>query len=157
MTKKVSANNVKKTEVPQEKGLLAGEREVNYAVDSDGSYTLHSSVGWEAKTVALKQAWEAIEEQLQEVIDTVKTGRRSPLAYHMANNQMDETLLAQYSGIARWRVKRHLKPSVFKKLDRNTLETYSKLFGIKVDELQQVPDRPVPHLQHLEHNEAEKP
>lgn len=148
---------VKKTDVPQEKGLLAGQREVNYAVDNDGNYTLHASVGWDAKTVALKQAWEEIEEQLQEVLETIKAGKKSPLAYHMINNQMDETLLAQYSGIARWRVKRHLKPSVFRKLGTVTLQTYSTLFGISVNELQRVPDNPMPHLQLLEQVESKKP
>lgn len=137
--------------------MLAGQREVNYAVDNDGNYTIHASVGWDAKTIALKQAWEEIEEQLQGVLATIKAGKQSPLAYHMVNNQMDETLLAQYSGIARWRVKRHLKPSVFRKLGNQTLVTYSSLFGISVDELQRVPDTAMPRLQLLEQAKGDKP
>jgi len=133
---------MKKEDVPQQGGLNAGCREVNYAVDSDGRYTLATSEGWEAKTIALRQAWEAIDEQLRAVIEEVKAGKKSPLAYHMTKAQMDPTLLAQYSGVARWRVKRHLKPQVFGKLDSATLAPYADLFAVQIEELKRVPDDP---------------
>jgi hypothetical protein len=145
---------VKQQDVPQEKGLLAGTREVAYAIDANGCYKLEHSLGWSAKDIALRQAWKAIEEQVGDVIDEIKAGRKSPLAYHMVNNQMDETLLAQYSGIARWRVKRHLKPFVFNKLNRATLHLYSRVFNISIEELALVPDNPTPHLSLFESSEA---
>lgn len=131
---------MKKEDVPQQGGLGAGCREVNYAVDSDGSYTLEASEGWEAKTVALRQAWEAIDAQLGAELVAIKAGKRSALAYHMVKNQMDVALLSQYSGVARWRVKRHLKPSVFAKLDSAALSPYCELFSITVAELRCVPE-----------------
>lgn len=94
---------------------------MSYAVDSDGHYTLASSVGWEAKNIALSQAWEAIDDQLRDVIGEIMSGEKSPLAYYMIKNQMDMALLSEYSGVARWRVKRHLKPKVFAKLNRAAL------------------------------------
>lgn len=145
---------MKQQDVPQQKGLLAGTREVAYAIDSNGSYKLEHSVGWEAKDIALRQAWEAIEEQVVDVIGEIKTGKKSPLAYHMINNQMDETLLAQYSGIARWRVKRHMKPSVFNKLNKATLHLYSTVFNMNVEELALVPDNPASRLTLFETSEA---
>ncbi len=133
---------MKKEEVPQHGGLTAGCREVNYAVDADGSYSLELSVGWEAKNTTLRQAWEAIDEQLHLVREEIHAGHKSSLAYHMVKNQMDITLLAQYSGIARWRVKRHLKPHIFKRLSSHVLAVYADLFRISITQLQQVPERP---------------
>jgi len=146
---------MKKEDVPQQGGLGAGCREVNYAVDADGSYTLEASEGWEAKNVALRQAWEAIIAQLHAELAEIKAGRRSALGYHMVKNQMDPTLLAQYSGIARWRVKRHLKPAVFAKLDSAALQPYADLFGIGVEELRQVPEQPDLQLADLDKSHGE--
>lgn len=148
---------MKKEDVPQQGGLNAGYREVNYAVDSDGRYTLESSAGWEVKNIALRQAWESIEIQLRDVIAEIKAGKQSALAYHMVKNQMDMTLLCQYSGIARWRVKRHLKPAGFAKLDAAALRAYAELFGVSVDQLHMVPDKPIPPLAEFDQLVGAKP
>ncbi len=148
---------MKKKDVPQHCGLLSGTREVNYAIDADGRYTLEASVGWEAKNIALRQAWEAIVDQLREVMAEIKAGRKSPLSYHMVKNQMDTALLCQYSGVARWRVKRHLKPSVFAKLDSVALIPYANLFGVSVDDLRIVPDELISPLAALDQAEAAEP
>ena len=133
---------MKKKNVPQQGGLNAGCREINYAVDDNGLYSLESSVGWEAKNIALRQAWEEIVDQLQVVIVEIKAGNKSPLAYHMIKNQMDASLLARYSGVARWRVRRHLKPTVFSRLKDEALTPYTELFSITLEELRFCPDEP---------------
>ncbi|MCD6582885.1 MAG: hypothetical protein J7K90_13910 [Desulfuromusa sp.] len=133
---------MKKEDVPQQFGLNDGQKEVNYAVDSAGHYTLEQSAGWEAKTIALRQAWGAIVDQLQRELAAIRAGRKSPLAYHMVNNQMDPALLSQYSGISRWRVKRHLKPAVFARLKAAALTPYAELFNISIEQLCSVPVQP---------------
>lgn len=133
---------MKKADVPQQVGLNAGCNEVNYALDEQGRYSLESSAGWEAKTIALRQAWEEIDAQLRAVIVAIKAGTQSALAYHMLKAQMDASLLAQYSGVARWRVKRHLKPALFAKLGEDQLSRYARVFAISVEVLCQVPDEP---------------
>ncbi len=133
---------MKKEDVPQHPGLGAGQTEVKYAVDTDGNYALIQSCGWEAKTIALRQAWESIVDQLQQVLIEIKAGQKSPLAYHMIRNQMDVALLAQYSGIAKWRVKRHLNSEVFARLDDVVLTPYAKLFSIELSQLRTVPKQP---------------
>ena len=133
---------MKKEDVPQQFGLSAGCKEINYAVDNAGRYTLTQSAGWEVKTIALRQAWEAIVDQLHQVLAEIRVGEKSALAYYMVKNQMDPALLSQYSGIARWRVKRHLKPPAFKRLDAVTLDSYAELFGINVEQLCMVPEHP---------------
>jgi DNA-binding phage protein len=145
---------MKKEEVPQHGGLTAGCREVNYAIDADGNYSLELSVGWEAKNTTLRQAWAAIVEQLQQVLEEINAGHKSPLAYHMVKNQMDVALLAQYSGFSRWRVKRHLKPQVFNRLSSRVLAVYAALFRISSDQLQQVPERPDLHIEDMDTSEA---
>jgi len=54
---------------------------------------------------------------------------------------MNTKLLAQYSGSSRWRVKRHLKPVVFKRLNPAVLQRYSEVFGITVKQLQEFPEK----------------
>ena len=51
---------------------------------------------------------------------------------------MDVGILASYVGLWQWRVKRHFKPSIFKKLKTNTLQKYAEVFEISVDELKTV-------------------
>ena len=131
---------MKKEDVPQQFGLNAGCQEINYAVGNDGRYTLIQSAGWEVKTIALGQAWEAIADQLQQVIAEIQAGKKSSLAYYMVKNQMDPALLSQYSGVARWRVKRHLKPAIFNQLDAVALTPYVELFDITIDQLRIVPE-----------------
>ena len=147
---------MKKADVPQQGGLNAGCREVSYAVDSDGRYTLEQSKGWEAKNIALRQAWSAIADQLRVVIAEIAAGKQSTLAYYMVQQQMDPQLLSQYSGVARWRVKRHLKPAVFAKLDAATLRPYTELFAVPVEQLRQLPAEPLLPLVEFEQIEVDK-
>jgi len=123
-----------KKEVPQDIGMAEGLKEVVYAVDDDGNYQLVPSAGWEPKNIANDQAWGIISEQIEKVKKQIKSGALSPLAYHMVKNQMDESLLAQYVGMFKWRVKRHLQPEVFNKLKRPVLEKYASLFGLTVEQ-----------------------
>ncbi|MBN4061872.1 MAG: hypothetical protein COA57_07965 [Flavobacteriales bacterium] len=131
---------MKKAEVPQDdEQMLEGKtHKVFYATDEHGNYAKVPSVGWEPENTALKQAWDIINEKVAEAKKCVLSGEASPLVYHMEKNQMDVKLLSQYSGIAGWRIKRHLKPKVFQKLKPSLLEHYAKVFNISVQELKNV-------------------
>jgi hypothetical protein len=123
-------------DVPQDAGIFAeGQKEVCYAVNEEGRYLLARSSGWEPKNIANDQAWDLLAQQLDAVRSRVLGGELSPLAFHMAKNQMDLALLAQYSGMFRWRIRRHLKPTVFSSLKRPLLEHYAALLKTTVDEL----------------------
>ena len=50
-------------------------------------------------------------------------------------HKMDVGILASYVGFWQWKVKRHFKPSVFKKLSDKTLNKYADAFDISIDEL----------------------
>ena len=118
---------MKKAEVPQDnEGLLEGKlREVCYAVDETGNYVTVLSTGWTPKNAALKQAWEEVNEKAEEVKRKVLEGKLSPVAYYMEKNIMNLKLVSQYTGIPKWRIRRHLKPKIFNTLNEETLGKYA--------------------------------
>ncbi|MFZ0613505.1 MAG: hypothetical protein WAM73_14805 [Desulfobacterales bacterium] len=131
---------MRKKDVPQDVGLNRGQTEITYAVDEDGTYVQAPSLGWEPKNIVNQQAWAQIHRDIAAEIERVRAGKRSPLAYHMARNLMDVGLLAGYAGLPRWRVRRHLKPAGFRRLDRSLLMRYADIFGISCEALQKIPD-----------------
>lgn len=131
---------MKKKEVPQDKSNLesANFRELCYAVDENGEYTTENSSGWEPKTVALKNAIEDINERIEDAKCRVIANETSPIEYYMELHKMDVGILASYVGFWQWKVKRHFKPSVFKKLSAKTLNKYAEVFEISVEELKSI-------------------
>ena len=127
-----------KNEVPQDEGIAEGLEEVTYAVDDNGQYVLVPSKGWEPKNISNYQAWEIIAEQIETARQQVYDNKLSPLAYHMARNLMDLPLLAKYMGMMQWRVKRHMKPRVFKKLRKSTIEKYAHLLKVTPEQLRDI-------------------
>ncbi|HEY1020996.1 MAG TPA: hypothetical protein VGE06_01730 [Flavisolibacter sp.] len=125
-------------EVPQdEKDFKEGHKlkKLVYAVGPDGKYTGVNSAGWDAENLAMKQAWDAVDEALLETAEKVKAGKISPIAYFMQKSLMDVALLAKYVGKWGWQVRRHMSPSVFKSLSSDMLTRYANVFGISVDDL----------------------
>jgi hypothetical protein len=130
---------MRKENVPQDMGLAGPMREVVYAVGEDGRYETVSSYGWDPKTVALRQAWDLIIKELEDIKAQVAAGKLSPLAWHMKRHQMEPPLLAQYARINRWRIKRHMKAGPFHRLKPAVLARYADAFGISVAELKTIP------------------
>jgi hypothetical protein len=128
---------MKRENVPQDDGLLleGNTREMCYAVDENGKYVKVLSTGWEPKDIALRQAIEFAGKRALEVKKKVENNQLSPIAYYLEKRMMDIHLLSQYTGIFRWRIKRHLKPRIFKKLSHGILKKYADAFDITVDEL----------------------
>jgi hypothetical protein len=127
---------MEKDKVPQDEGITAGiTREVQYAVDENGKYVKTFSKGWEPKNIVNELAWEDIQEMVDLADEKIRAGKASPIMHFMAKNQMDVTLLADYVELSKWKVKRHLKPRGFKKIKKDQLENYAKVFNISVDEL----------------------
>jgi len=131
---------MKKGEVPQDEDFLKEEhgRELSYAVDESGNYTTALSSGWEAKTIALDNALARIEERISAAKQRVLDNKTSPIEYFMELNRMDVPVLASYMGIWQWRIKRHFKPAVFKKLSKKMLTKYADVFEIELQQLQQI-------------------
>lgn len=127
---------MKKSEIPQDKSLLEGfTREVDYVVDESGRYTSVLSTGWEVKTSALNLAWDDINDRVRAAREKVMRGEASPLLFFMELKLMDPSILAAYCGFWKWQVKRHLRPSVFKRLPERKLRKYAALFEVDVEVL----------------------
>ena len=109
--------------------------DLSYAVDENGNYVTVPSFGWAPKNAALSQAWDVIHERVKETRQQILQGKLSPIAYYMEKNIMDEKLLATYIGLPKWKVRRHLKPAGFKKMDERVLRRYADTFGIPVEAL----------------------
>jgi len=78
---------------------------------------------------------DASQEKAEEVKQRVLRNESSPIEYFMYRSLLDPKALAQAMGIAVWRLKRHFKPNVFKKLDQNRLQEYAKIFNVQVGDL----------------------
>ena len=128
---------MKKHEVPQDnEGLLEDKQlDLCYAVDENGNYVTVPSHGWAPKNAALLQAWEVIHEKMKEARQQILQGKLSPIAYYMEKNIMDVKLLATFIGLPRWKVRRHLKPAGFRKLDEMILRRYADIFHVPVEAL----------------------
>ncbi|MGD8844766.1 MAG: hypothetical protein PVJ84_11105 [Desulfobacteraceae bacterium] len=132
---------MKLEEVPQDTGMIdSNRREVCYAVDKEGHYVMAPSAGWEPKKVANDQAWDMVRKKVEAAVAKIRAGKLSPLAYHMARNQMGVGLLAKYVRSSRLKVWWHLRPKVFERLTNKELEPYADLFDLKADALKNVPD-----------------
>lgn len=132
---------MKKEEVPQDdKNLLEGKvKDVYYVLDENGKYVQALSSGWEPKNIVITRAWDEINARVEAARLAVLTGEYSPLYYHMEKNQMDTSLLSEYTGFSKSRIKDHLKPAVFQKLSNSEKEKYAEAFLITTDELTTIP------------------
>ncbi|MBN1145139.1 MAG: hypothetical protein JXA72_11990 [Bacteroidales bacterium] len=125
-------------EVPQDKGYMIDGRisDLNYAVDEHGKYVSRQSRGWLPKNEAMTMAWDVVFERAEEVRKKIFSGELSPLAFYMELHVMDISILSSYTGIAKWKVKRHLMMKNFRKISTDKMVRYAEVFGISQAELQ---------------------
>jgi len=131
---------MKAKEVPQDDAdMMRGKfREPVYSVDENGNYTTVKSVGWDPKNTVMQQAWDNINEKVDAVRQKVIDGELSPIAYYMEKQIMDKHLLAQYVGINRWKVKRHMKSKYFNRLNDDIVARYAEVFDLSPAELKDI-------------------
>jgi len=72
------------------------------------------------------------DEWAAEAKERVKKNQSSPIEYFMYYYGLDLPTLAQQMGLSQRKVKKHMKPDVFEKLDEKTLKQYASLFQIDV-------------------------
>lgn len=127
---------MKKKDLPQDDSKLSDvSRELCYAQDEDGNYTTELSKGWEVKSKALDVAWDDIKERTEEARKKVDAGEVSPILFFMEARLMDLAIVAAYTGFWKWTIKRHLKPSIFKKLSTKKLQKYADAFDVSIEDL----------------------
>ena len=126
---------MKKIEVPQENNsTLNGQRKVMYGTNENGEFQRinYASSVEEFATITAVQEYKELE---KECLEDIKNNIASPIKYFMYKNRMDLPTLSSVVDMFSFRVKRHLKMEIFRKLNDKTLEKYAKAFGIKIEEL----------------------
>jgi hypothetical protein len=127
---------MKKEDIPQDTGAFGKiTKEVCYATDAKGNYTTELSNGWEVKNSANDAAWQDIEERVRIAKERVLNNEVSPIVYFMELKLMDPKVLAGYTGLWTWQVRRHMQPGIFKKLSNRRLQRYADVFEVTVEDL----------------------
>lgn len=128
---------MREREVPQEgNSTLAGHRKAVYAAGEDGRLRLVPSSGWEVEEIVTRQAVDDLARRAADAQTRALSGESSPLECHMYRARMDLGLLAQTTGIWRWRVRRHFRPRVFARLPFALKARYAEALGIPVEALE---------------------
>jgi hypothetical protein len=123
---------MRERDVPQEgNAILEGHRKAVYAVGEDGRLRIVASRGWAVEETVTQQAIDDLERRAREARARVLAGEASPLEYHMYRARMDPALLAQATGLWRWRVRRHLRPNVFARLSGGLRRRYARALGLE--------------------------
>jgi hypothetical protein len=131
---------MEKKDVPRDGGSEFGILlQSFYVLNENGDYECVKCDGWETLNIAYNTAKEFDNEDLAGVLERVKKGELSPLAYYMNRQMLDAKALAQYVGLPKWRVKQHLKPRSFKSLDDEALNRYALVLKITVEQLKEAP------------------
>lgn len=126
-----------KEHVPQdEENLNEGKlAKLYYATDEKGHYVKVNSIGWEPETVAMQQAWDVVNDEVEAALQLVLSGKASPLLYHLKKNIMTTSMVASYVGNFSLIVRLHCQPYFFNRLSTKMLEKYAYTFRITVEEL----------------------
>jgi hypothetical protein len=123
-------------DIPQDNiSTLNGLRKASYGTDNEGKYHTAPTSGWHIEETALLHVINDYAEQAQTALEKVRNGIDSPISYFMLIRYMDHTTLAQAMGLPVWKVKRHCKVSVFKKLRDDLLSEYAKILRIEKNQL----------------------
>jgi hypothetical protein len=113
-------------------------REVFYFYDKEKGFINKVQPHNNIVQVLIKQSWDITGDKIEETRKKAEAGEISPVAYHMERCVMDLVTLAAYTGLPKWRIKRHFRPAVYKKLDEPTKKRYADAFEITVTELDQL-------------------
>ncbi|OVE72038.1 hypothetical protein BVX93_02215 [bacterium B13(2017)] len=132
---------MKKSDVPQDESILGNLKRAFYAVNENGEYDIVASKGWEVEKIVNDFVHEGMDEELEKVKGEVLKGEASSLKFHMFKHQMTISLLSEYTGIWKWKIKRHLKPSIFNSLSEKEIQQYADAFNISINELREIPEK----------------
>lgn len=127
-------------QVPQEGNkTLGGQRKAMYAKDEQGRIVNVASAGWEAEEIVTSAAVEQLAYIADVARQRVENHQSSPLEYWMYAKRMDLPMLAQTTGLWRWRIRRHFRPEIFTQLSDTLLSRYADALGLTIDQLKRLP------------------
>lgn len=119
-----------------EKNLLyRNVREFHYEFDKDKGYIEVVDYNDPDVQLVTQQCWDVAADKVEYAKQKMIAGIFSPVAYLMEKKLMDVGMLSGYMELPKWRVKRHLKASVFNKLSQEKLSRYARIFEVSMEEL----------------------
>jgi hypothetical protein len=113
-------------------------RELFYTYDSDGKYDREVRLHDDSDKLFINQTWEVFDERIEEARRKVHAGKASPIVFYMEKDLLDPLSLSMQVGMSLLRVKRHLKPRIFRRLSEEILKRYADAFNISVEQLKNV-------------------
>ncbi|HNY06563.1 MAG TPA: hypothetical protein PKL64_00595 [Bacteroidales bacterium] len=113
-------------------------RELFYSFSEDGKFQKRVDIHSEAEQTIIQQSWDVSNERTLDARQRVKIGKTSPLEYYMERKTLELGMLAKMVGFPKWKVRRHFKPRIYKRLKPEVLQKYADVFGIKPEELNNV-------------------
>ena len=131
---------MQKIDIPQEKNsTLNGQQKVMYAPNDNGKFEKFN-YGSDVEEYATKLAVKEYENLMSKSLEDIKNDISSPIEYFMYKNRMDLPTLASVVGMFQFRVKRHLRANIFKKLDDKMIQRYADAFQISLKALKDLED-----------------
>ena len=124
---------MKVKEVPQDGKRMLKTTLVHYAVNDEGKFEKVQSDGWDPGYYAGLNLQEEFKELAEQARERVKNNQSSPLEYFMYNASLDLIGLAQFTEIPMRKVKKHLTPKGFEKLDDAMLARYAHVLHTDVE------------------------
>ena len=113
-------------------------KELFYSCDKDGKYDKEVRFHDDSDRIFIEQFWDVQHARIEKARQKVLAGEKSPIFYYMEKNLLDPMNLGMQAKISLWRVKRHLKPRVFKRLSEETLAKYTVAFRITIEQLKNI-------------------
>lgn len=137
---------MKDHEVPQDAATShygGGLHKLIYAVDSKGDFVGVKSAGWDAEADATNMALSLFSEQCENSWARASRGETAALEYFMCYRRMDLALLAQTTGLFKWRIRRHFKPHIYEHLSDGVMARYSQALEFDIPTLRKLPAAPL--------------
>jgi hypothetical protein len=124
---------MKVKEVPQDGKRMLKTTLVHYAENDEGKFEKVQSDGWDPGYYSGLNLQEEFKELAEQARERVKNNQSSPLEYFMYNAALDPIGLAQFTEIPKRKVKKHLTPKGFEKLDDATLARYAHVMHTDIE------------------------
>lgn len=119
--------------------VFGADKEIFYSFEG-GKFIARPDYHSEEEKIFMKQNWDLYKQRAEEARQKVIAGNASPIVYHMEKRGMELNVLASTVELPKWRVKRHLKMVVYKKLKIKIIEKYAHVFQISIEELNNIND-----------------
>ncbi len=126
---------MKVKEVPQDGKRMLKTTLVHYAENDEGKFEKVQSDGWDPGYYAGFNLQEEFRELAEKAKIKIKNNETSPLEYFMYNAALDPVGLAQFTEISMRKVKKHLTPKGFEKLDDAMLARYAHVLHTDIETL----------------------